>query len=934
MRVLWRCPSKTEKGVCFMKNRKTKKILSIALSAVLTLALLMAFLAPVGAAGLSEIKETLDGNGDGDVNYLALGSLITDGQGVPSGKAYPSLVREKLESTGKTVSLKELVIPGMRAEELRYLLDSDYTGDAYTYEKFLGDKGIFAELGGVDSLRTQYTNAISEAEVITLEVGIANFLNYALDYAFNFEYEADFTIFDAGLQRSANEIKGRFEDVLKGYVDSPETAEFLQRVIDGVAYAIVGYAVNFDEVLANIYKLNPDVTVTVLNITNPLSGLDATMSGLDFPIPLSMIYGIVTDVANIYVASLSEYDGSYNFAYVGEDDFKTFESHILGGGEISSELSAYLDGYAKNENAKKVLVKLIKIAAGYKSLDLTAAATTDKDARVLVEEILAAAANEGFSLETNTAYKALISDAGAMTKLAIAVRCGSGSLLVLPDASGHNAIAEKVTNAIANSTKGSDVIAEDMNEAYSLLLEYLDRDTLLDLEYTFTPHYVLNPGKSYYVALGDGSAADRNSYVTKLAETLGLTNKIPSKNRYKNWARVGDTPASVLADIGKYTSDLLQADLVTISFNNAATTKYMFDQLMEAVKPNGNPKVNNWSEILDPLDPTIAPEIEGVKEVMREELLKSLGDEKTADVLITAIESYAFSYISRLATYPMLVDQIHSITRGKALVVIVGAYNDMAGVTLNIGGEELPLGTYIQYLIDVANLESLIYSALSEKTAYVACPEIETKLGTTNIDLNNLSNILSLTNLIKADSYNPTDAGHAKITKAVIDSITIVSPHACVYDNDCDTRCDICKNKRTVKGHVFDSVCDEECNICGARNKAPALHEYDAPCDDKCNICNKNREAADHVYTGICDTLCDACKNTRVAEGEHKFGEWTESDGEKTRKCSVCGTVEQETVEKPADNTVIIIVTVVAAAAVLGGGGAACFIFLKKKPKA
>ncbi len=913
-------------------NMKNKRIFAVLLSLALAVAMLTVFLAPAGASGLSDIKETLDGNGDGDINYLAIGSAA--GAGVSSGEAYPSLVRDKLASVGKTVSLNTLTLPEMRAEELRYLLDASYSGDAYTEEKFLGSNGIFAEAGGASALREEYKKAIAEAEVITLELGGANFLNFALNYAFNSEYEADFTVFDEGLLRSTNEIKGRFEDVLKGYVDSPETAAFLQRVIDGVAYAIVGYAVNFDEVLANIYKINPDVTVTVLNITNPLTGLSAVMSGVDLPLPISMIYGIVADVANIYMASLSAYDGSYNFAYVGEDEFVSFEKDVLSG-DLSAELLSYLDGFAKNESARGALVKIIKTAMEYKDLDLTAAATTNKDARALVNSILSAASSSGFSLETNADYIALTSDKGAMTKLAIAIRCGFGSLPALPNTEGHRAMADKIVYAIANSAKGADVIENDMNEVYAFLLDFLDRDILLDLEYTFSPHYVLNPKTSYYVALGDGSAAEtltKSSYVTKLAEQLGLS------GRFKNWARAAkgtdNTPEKVLMNIGKYTSDLIKADLITLSFNNATSTAYMFEQLTAAV--SGNADVINWAALLDRLDPTIAPQIEDVKEMIKEELVKVLGDESMAGVLLTAAESYAYSYISRLATYPTLVDQIHSINRGKALVVIVGAYNDMANVSVTVGGETISLGTYIQYLIDVANLETLIYSAISDKTAYVACPEIETKLGEVNIDLTNIANIdvNAVTSLIKLESHVPTDASHAKIAKAIIDNITVVAPHTCQYDNDCDTRCEICKNKRAVKDHVFDAVCDEECNICGARNKAPKLHGYDAPCDDKCNTCQKTRDAAEHTYTGDCDTLCDSCGYVRSVSGEHSFGEWKTDGDERIRSCSVCGSTEREAVDNSeGDNTVVIVIIAAFAVTLLGGGGAAVyFLVIKKKP--
>ncbi len=927
--------------------------LTAALSAVLALTMIIGLCAPAAAAALKDIKDDLDGNGDGRIDYVAMGSSAALGEGVLPEEAYPELVKAAIAATGKSVSLTTLACPGMRAEDMRYILDVSYKGDAYTAERFLGEGGIFAELGDIASLRREYTEAISRAELITLEFGLDSFLTYALGYAFGAEYEADFTIFDEGLRKSTEEIKGRFEEVLNGYVnegDSPETAALLQRVIDGVAYALVSHADSFDALIESIFRLNPGVVITVANIRNPLEGLEGAISGIDFAIPLSLVYGIIVDVANIYMAGLSAYDGAFNFAYVGEGETETLASDRF---EDNTALMALIGKYAEEGAGADALIGIINSAISLTQIDLTAAAESKTDVDALIEAVLSEAGTEGFRLEENDDFIALTSDAGAMARLAVAVRVGYGQLPVLPNASGHRTIADAFISATAGSVKGRDVIAEDMNEAYSMVLSMLNRDSLLDLEYTFSPHYVLDPRSSYYVALGDGSAADRyNGYVTQIAKEYGLYGNNPSSHKYTNLAKTGLTPADYLdpqsdSCLNKYMTELKNADLITISFNNSAPIKYMFDQFLAVLKGETAAE-HDWGSLLlgvGVMTPNIDEEIDGILAMMKEEIVKITGDEKNAEMLAVAIESYAYSYISRLVNYPMLINRIHEINK-RAMVIIVGAYNDMENVKFNIDGEEFPIGKYMGYLVDAANLETLVFSALTDKTAYIACPDIDTKLGRLEIDINlsnmSIGNVLALAGklapLLDFESYNPTNAGHSAIARAVIDNLTIIEgPHSCNsstdFDSACDNRCNVCMTKRNTNGHVFSKVCTEVCEVdgCNARNNRPAFHNYDGLCDAVCNDCKKTRDAAEHTYSGICDSSCDVCGEAREASGEHSFGGWAEEGAERKRVCSVCGFTESERLPEE-DNTAVIVAAAAVAVAALGGGGCAgYFLVIKKK---
>ena len=114
------------------------------------------------------------------------------------------------------------------------------------------------------------------------------------------------------------------------------------------------------------------------------------------------------------------------------------------------------------------------------------------------------------------------------------------------------------------------------------------------------------------------------------------------------------------------------------------------------------------------------------------------------------------------------------------------------------------------------------------------------------------------------------------------------------YANACDAACDVCGAAREVPAHVYDNVCDADCNVCTA-TRTVAPHAYDNACDADCNNCGATREVAAHVYDNACDAACNVCSATRAAAAHvydnacdstcnvcsaardvnHTYGDWT-----------------------------------------------------------
>ena len=122
--------------------------------------------------------------------------------------------------------------------------------------------------------------------------------------------------------------------------------------------------------LTKLVVPNTSVTVVVVNIQNLMDGLYATLPGSDEPIPFGEFYGAIVDLANLYIAALSPYSDTYNFAYIGEDGEaeKFLEDIKAYNGDPTSLRTAITDCFDVYDNdmfAKtQVLQALTKILAG------------------------------------------------------------------------------------------------------------------------------------------------------------------------------------------------------------------------------------------------------------------------------------------------------------------------------------------------------------------------------------------------------------------------------------------------------------------------------------------------------------------------------------------------------------------------------------------
>ena len=173
------------------------------------------------------------------------------------------------------------------------------------------------------------------------------------------------------------------------------------------------------------------------------------------------------------------------------------------------------------------------------------------------------------------------------------------------------------------------------------------------------------------------------------------------------------------------------------------------------------------------------------------------------------------------------------------------------------------------------------------------------------------------------------------------------TPISHIYNNSCDTTCNVCANTREIthtwdEEHSFDGNSHWiKCSICGEKKGNPAVHIYDNSCDTTCNVCGDARTithnykwiidkesdcgysglkheectickakrnentvisaTGNHKYDNNCDTTCNVCSKTRVIthiwDEEYSYnndGHWIE--------CSICGEKKGNSIAHNYDN--------------------------------
>ncbi len=271
---------------------------------------------------------------------------------------------------------------------------------------------------------------------------------------------------------------------------------------------------------------------------------------------------------------------------------------------------------------------------------------------------------------------------------------------------------------------------------------------------------------SYYLALGDSAAygASANDLAKRLSAVssgkVGSTNKTAAKQ----------TAEALLAALPSLTKEIERADLITLGFNINQCIDFVLTQL-KCVMTNKEPASMHWEEHLKEQELFLVQMALGM---MREKLADGFG---TGDVMgldlgqavSVAIESFAYSYVAHLSSYAKVMNEIHTINP-DAQIMIVGMYNPMQGVVLDMEDAQLDVGEYMQYLLNIVNMRYNGTASINGNYTFVKAPDVETSAKPATYEL--VPFLMEL--LMKGTSkYNPTTNGYAYIEEQLWNALAV-----------------------------------------------------------------------------------------------------------------------------------------------------------------
>ena len=243
--------------------------------------------------------------------YTVLGDSIPAGYGPYNYEykgyariavSYPALVADQVAE-----DMIPLARTGFRTVELRYMLEEDYEGDDYLFR--IGKTSV----EDVYRHRPEYRPAIQGSDLITLEIGSNDILNYGMVRAIDASKNTEVT----NRVREILEETGNYGQALSTLLSLSGTAESLTGIVTGFVQGMwEGYrnfTENWDCIMEDIYAINPDVTLVAVGMYNPLKTTKLTDASL---ITIGRAFDLISAAMNSYMKQGSPYSSRYLFADV------------------------------------------------------------------------------------------------------------------------------------------------------------------------------------------------------------------------------------------------------------------------------------------------------------------------------------------------------------------------------------------------------------------------------------------------------------------------------------------------------------------------------------------------------------------------------------------------------------------------------------------
>jgi len=238
---------------------------------------------------------------------------------------YPSLMGEYLsETVSRNVEVECILPEGIRATDLRAILDPSFTADEYYKTHIKQWSGRFAK--DYADLHEKVSNAISNADLISIDIcmsALGNYLNGRIQCALGLNSEKDYEKY-YGSDILAAYCGGKFASVVNSVSSlRGEAREYLEklginasvipRIIEALEYSVGTTMINFSECVKLIYKLNEDVQLIVISpFVTTCYDLTLSVGGISFSLG-ALIHMYVSTVYD-YIVNIDRNRGNYKLA--------------------------------------------------------------------------------------------------------------------------------------------------------------------------------------------------------------------------------------------------------------------------------------------------------------------------------------------------------------------------------------------------------------------------------------------------------------------------------------------------------------------------------------------------------------------------------------------------------------------------------------------
>ena len=500
----------------------------------------------------------------------------------------------------------------------------------------------------------------------------------------------------------------------------------------------------------------------------------------------------ISDVAKTVFPMIDE---GKPFAEIGLEDVNAFEVAYSCG---IAEMAVYAQ-----KNYEKA-----RAAAVYLAIEKTLVQHMDETPKLSLDEIMASQSGgiEGYFGEvmagTLGAYhQKLSNDSQAQ------MRAAAKAYIAAQKGVSVGSVTDKMVNqALADSAQKQQITALAelwvTEDAFSAALESDDKalsilnvysKTMLSSSMNMHPNHVghatikeavqeawkrgpLENGYSYtygtksgsvYLALGDATAYGTSA--------TGLSKELANATQYKvsfvNKTKKDQTAEDLLNNLPQYADQIKQADLITLSFSANGFTNFVVTQLKQ-ILANKPLKPMDWEKHLGTEEAAL------IQMLMKAVSDKILGSAVSGEVMgfdigviaSTAIESFAYSFIIHQVAYGKLVEQIRQLNP-DAQIVTVGMYNPMKGIMVNMEGEALDVGKYLQYLVTISNSTAKKLAHMDSKCTFIAAPNVQTSAAPTTYEMVPFFMDLLMKGITK---YNPTKAGYTYIQQQMSAAVKAV----------------------------------------------------------------------------------------------------------------------------------------------------------------